>query len=609
MNHSPKVLVVEDDVQQARIIQLRLMRNTPPFEVLTVNDAPAALEKLAKDTFDIVTLDYHLPSTTGLEVLQNIRKLYPHIPVVMLTGQGDEQIAVQAMRHGAQDYITKAPEHFDLLPRVLTRAIRENHLSQQLEASRKRYYDLFHNANVAIFVLDAETFHIDQMNNSAETLLAIPAEVWSQKAFFNLVAPEQQALIETFFSNIKKNGRAEADNVKLITPQKRVIPTEIIGCLVHAANVEFIELFVTDISEKIKMHRQLLLSQQRLLSLFNGITDLICVINNGFLLQMGNKRYLEFTSNTARSLEKKMCYQALFSAEKPCEGCPATKTMVSGESHFHEIYHNHHIYHIWTFPMRNLAGQPEFIVEYTKDVTDQKEMERQLIKSEKMASVGLLSSGIAHELRNPLNIIETVRYTIENDLNHQFPEIDKKLRSIHANVQRASAIIENLLRFSRHSEFVKEKIDVIALLRNTLSLVNKEIQHQNVKVTTELKNTPRVILNIDSLKQVFLNIILNAVQAMPNGGDLSIRNYVGKDDQWVYVEFRDSGVGISAENMNHIFTPFFTTKGPSEGTGLGLYLSYTLLKREGADILAESREGKGSKFTVKLPTAAQSAEK
>lgn len=603
MPPSPRVLVIEDDAQQARIIQLRLTKHTTPYAVQTVSDTPAAFEKLAAQTFDVITLDYHLPSMTGLDALQAIKKLYPYIPVVMLTGQGDEQIAVQAMRMGAHDYLTKGPDHFDLLPRILARAIRENQLSQQLEQSRKRYFDLFHNANVAIFVIDAETLQISQINQSAEALLSLPDEVWRQKAFFNLVTPEQQALVETLMANIKKSGRAQADNVILITRDKQSVPTDISGSLVQSGEQRLIELFVTDISEKLRMHRQVLLSQQRLLSLFNGITDLICVIDSQFTLQMGNKRYLEFTSNTTRSLAKKKCHQALFNLETPCKTCPAMKTYASGKDNFVEIYHDDHIYHIWTFPMRNLAGQPEFIVEYTKDVTEQKDMERQLIKSEKLASVGLLSSGIAHELRNPLNIIETARYAVEVELDHQFPEIDKKLRTIRSNIQRASSIIDNLLHFSRHSEFSKERVDVGLLIKSTLSLLSEEVRRQHVKLAFTLSETPRVFINIDSLKQVFLNIILNAVQAMPNGGELAVRSSISSDQEWVLVEFKDSGVGISRENMKHIFTPFFTTKGPAEGTGLGLYISYALLKREGADIQCESKEGKGSTFTVKLPAA------
>jgi signal transduction histidine kinase len=362
-----------------------------------------------------------------------------------------------------------------------------------------------------------------------------------------------------------------------------------------------IELFVTDIREKLAMMRQLQLSQQRLLALFNGITDLICVITTDYKLLMANKRYLEFTSNTTKSIANKRCHEALFNRQAPCDVCPALKTYEAGESNFAEIHHENRIYHIWTFPMQSHNGRPEYLVEYTKDVTEDKELERQLIKSEKLASIGLLSSGIAHELRNPLNIIETARYSIESSLENTSAEIKQKLSVIKSNVQRSSAIIDNLLQFSRHSDLSKEHIDLGALIKSTISLLYKEMARLNIQAMLSINETPLVYLNLDSLKQVFLNILQNAIHAMPDGGQLKIKTSESTDKKWVYVEFKDNGAGISEENLKHIFTPFFTTKAPKEGTGLGLYLSYTLLKREGGDIYVESTLGAGSTFRVELP--------
>ncbi|MBN1480487.1 response regulator [candidate division KSB1 bacterium] len=602
MHLNPKVLVVEDDRQQARYFQLLLHRYDPPFEVDIASDAPEALDKLAGKKYDVLTIDYHLPSMTGLELLVQIKKQYSYLPIIMVTGQGDEQVAVEAMRKGAQDYLTKSREYLELMPRILLRAIRENSLAKQLEESRHRYYELFHNANIAIFVIDAETIHIQQMNKCAEHLLGLPYELGRQKAFFNLVSPDQQTLIENLFKNIRENGNATAENVRLLHQQKRIIPTDINGSYLQSNEHRLIELFVTDIREKLAMMRQLQLSQHRLLSLFNGITDMICVLTTDYKLLMGNKRYLEFTGNTSKSITNKKCYETLFNRQTPCDICPALKTYDTGDSHFVEIYHDNRIYHIWTFPMQSHDGRPEYIVEYAKDVTEDKELERQLIKAEKLASIGLLSSGIAHELRNPLNIIETARYSIETSLEQKTPEIEQKLSVIKSNVQRSSAIIDNLLQFSRHSDLKKEQIDLSALVKSTISLLHKEMMRVNIIPTvTFLGETLSVYLNLDSLKQVFLNIIQNAIHAMPHGGHLQINTYASRDKKWMTVEFTDDGQGISEKNLKHIFTPFFTTKAPNEGTGLGLYLSYTLLKREGGDIQVESTLGTGSTFRVQLP--------
>lgn len=141
------------------------------------------------------------------------------------------------------------------------------------------------------------------------------------------------------------------------------------------------------------------------------------------------------------------------------------------------------------------------------------------------------------------------------------------------------------------------------LIDTTLSLLEKEIAVREIELEKQFHNAPKVIFSLDSLKQVFLNIIYNAVQAMPEGGQLRISTNPSRDGQWLFVDFADTGVGISEENLTHIFTPFFSTKREKGGTGLGLYISYTIVKREGGDILVKSREGMGTTFTVKLPIA------
>nr|HPI73230.1 ATP-binding protein [bacterium] len=223
------------------------------------------------------------------------------------------------------------------------------------------------------------------------------------------------------------------------------------------------------------------------------------------------------------------------------------------------------------------------------------------IKSEKLATIGLLSSGIAHELRNPLNVIETARYSIEDQLNHKYADLDQKLDIIKKNIRRASQIIENLLQFSKHSMYERERIDVEKLVDTTLSLLEKEIAVRNIQCEKKFENVSMAFFSLDSLKQVFLNIIYNAVQAMPNGGVLRISTRKQAEPNWIVMDFTDTGVGISNENLKHIFTPFFSTKQHSGGTGLGLYLSYSIVKREGGDVQVKSREGVGTTFTVKLP--------
>ncbi len=597
-----RVLMIEDEPNTAKLFKSILNKSPYTFHVDHALNADSGLRILSANAYDIITLDYELPDTNGLEALAKIRKMKLDTPVVMVTGAGDEMLAAKAIRAGAQDYIIKSPQYVKTLPRVLQRAIHDHRLNKQLEQSKKRYWDLFQNANVGIFVLDAKTYQLQQVNRHAAQLLDIPFPVPKShlRRFADYAPPHEHEKLDVFLKNVSKLGKATLEKVYLYRPDRSAIVIDMSGSLVKSGAMMHIELFVRDITEKLEMQHKVQLGAQRLNSVFNGITDPICVIDRNFKLKMGNRKYQHLTGLGGARFTQATCYQALFKREFHCENCQARTTFSTGKTKFIEINSDDKVYHIWTFPMNNLKDKPDYIVEYIKDVTDQKEIERQLIKSEKLAAIGLLSSGIAHELRNPLNIIETARYNIELILNHKNEEVDKKLAVIKTSIDRASTIINNLLQFSKHSDFSKEAIDIEHLLQSTISLLEKEMLSANVKCEYQFKNVPRVNFNLDSLKQVFLNIILNAVQAMPNGGDLKVTTHTSMDGRWVLVDFRDTGMGISEENQKNIFTPFFTTKS-ADGTGLGLYLSYTLMKREGGDIFVRSQEGFGSIFTLKIP--------
>ncbi len=601
-----KVLIIEDNPEQAHLMELILQRQGQAFRSEVVHDPEIGLNILSKDQFDAVILDYSLPKMNGLQVLQHIKKSRNPVPIIMVTGQGDERIAVEAMRQGAYDYLVKTKDFLDLLPRVINRTIEEKVLSSKLQQSEQRYFALFDKAVVAIFIADARTLRLLQVNEMAVRMMGYSAQDLLNRTFLQIGANRSTQDLLSFFEKIKKQGQASIDQILLLGANRRLIPVDMSGSLVSIGDSQVIQCFVRDISDKIKMQRQILLSRQRLISLFDGITDLISVQDRDHNLIMGNKKYIQTTAEVSPKLVGEKCYKMLFNRTEPCFNCPAKETYRTGQSHFVEIFHQGRTFHIWTFPMAGLDGRPEFLVEYAKDVTDQKEIEKQLIKSEKLATIGLLSSGIAHELRNPLNVIETARYSIEDALGHKDPEIDKKLDIIKKNVRRASGIIENLLQFSRHSVYERERIDVEKLVDTTLSLLEKEIAVRNIVCEKHFESVARVFFSLDSLKQVFLNIIYNAVQAMPNGGFLRIRTKETSDRQWVHIDFSDTGLGISEENLSHIFTPFFSTKRESGGTGLGLYLSYTIIKREGGDITVKSREGVGTTFTVKLPIAKDS---
>ena len=245
-------------------------------------------------------------------------------------------------------------------------------------------------------------------------------------------------------------------------------------------------------------------------------------------------------------------------------------------------------------------GDQRFIQKICVDISDRKRLEDQLIQSEKMAAIGQLAAGIAHEIRNPLAIITNALYDLSEIVDTANPEVEEDLRIATEEMGRVQAIINNLLEFSRASGADRELVDVNDLLRKTLQLLNKYLQNNDVRVVTDLPALERCDANENALRQVFLNLITNAVQAMPHGGELKVRTSRG-DDNRVRLEFSDTGVGIPEHQLKDIFNPFFTTKSSGQGTGLGLSVVHSVVRRYQGEIQVRSTPNVGTTFTIELP--------
>jgi polar amino acid transport system substrate-binding protein len=252
-------------------------------------------------------------------------------------------------------------------------------------------------------------------------------------------------------------------------------------------------------------------------------------------------------------------------------------------------------------------GEQRFIQQICVDISDRKRLEDQLIQSEKMAAIGQLAAGIAHEIRNPLGIIMNALYDLSEIVDAANPEIREDLKIAREEMDRVQAIINNLLEFSRESKVDLEPVDVNDLLRKTLLLMQKYIQSSDVTVRTELGATGLCSANQNALRQIFLNLITNAVQAMPHGGELRIRTSLVPPSR-LRVEFSDSGVGIPESQVKDIFNPFFTTKGPGQGTGLGLSVVHSVVRRYRGEIRVESTPNVGTTFTIELPCGCDAVE-
>jgi two-component system NtrC family sensor kinase len=252
-------------------------------------------------------------------------------------------------------------------------------------------------------------------------------------------------------------------------------------------------------------------------------------------------------------------------------------------------------------PNLDEAGKPVKAEIALMDVTDRIKaeeervaLEKKLGQSERLASVGKLAMGFAHEISNPLTNIQLASeiLSLKED-----KEVKNKVHVITKNVDLASSVVRNLLDFSRQTKLSMRLIQIEPVLDDSLDMISPRLR--DVEIIKRLAKTPEIMGDSKQLQQVFANILINAVQAMPTGGKITIKSGVEKSN--IFVSFNDNGPGIPKEQLEKIFDPFYTTKEVGMGTGLGLSLSYGIVKAHGGDVVVQSRMGKGTTVTVKLP--------
>jgi signal transduction histidine kinase len=257
--------------------------------------------------------------------------------------------------------------------------------------------------------------------------------------------------------------------------------------------------------------------------------------------------------------------------------------------------------------MTNDAGRTVGFVIVGRDLTERRKFEIQIQESQKLASLGVMARGIAHEIRTPLTIASSAaQFLAEENLAPEFHR--ECAEKVYSGIRKASTIIENLLRFAHPTTNKNETpVDILHAAKGALSIIENQAKVQNIEVRTHLPPEPCQILGVAGLlEQVFTNLFLNAMNAMPNGGTLDVSAERHGGD--LLVRVTDTGDGISPEDLGKIFDPFYTKAPPGKGTGLGLSICYSIVDQHKGSISVDSQSGKGSTFTVKLPSLSPTEE-
>jgi PAS domain S-box-containing protein len=244
-----------------------------------------------------------------------------------------------------------------------------------------------------------------------------------------------------------------------------------------------------------------------------------------------------------------------------------------------------------------------------KDISQRKAIENQLLQADKLASIGQLAAGIAHEINNPLSMILGYTQLLIRD-EQEGTQRHADLRIIEKHTRTCKIIVEDLLNFARSTRTKKAIAHIHTAIESILSVVQHHLELDGIKIEKDFDmRVPPMVLDGEKIKQVLMNLIMNAKQAIGKKGSIRVMTRYDEHRNTVTIQVTDSGAGIEPQHITRIFDPFFTTKATGEGTGLGLSVSYGIVKEHGGEIMVDSAMGEGSTFTVILPVTSEGAGK
>jgi two-component system NtrC family sensor kinase len=347
------------------------------------------------------------------------------------------------------------------------------------------------------------------------------------------------------------------------------------------------------------------------LAMIDALVDPIMIVKSDYSITKANQAMAKLKSKPVREIIGQNCYEVFAGRNQPCEGCKLQSSFDEKQSNQWDLerIRSDRFYEVTSQPVYDISGKIEGMVHVYRDRTEARKLQEQLLQSEKLASIGLLAGGIAHEINNPLGGIIIFSQMLIRELPAESSHL-RDAEEIFNAAQRCKQIVENLLDFARQRpierKFVPEDVNLQEAAQNALRFAKVGMRSNDIEIYEDFAiATPIIKADRNKLIQVFLNLIQNAFQAMPEGGTLTVRSYSESDsngqDRLIF-EIEDTGIGIPDEHKKRVLDPFFTTKDPGEGTGLGLAICYGIVDEFGGSLSFSSKLNHGTCFRVEFPS-------
>ncbi len=635
-----------------------------PFVLEHVQTLGDGLERVQRGGIALVLLDLSLPDSFGLDTFARAHEAAPEVPIIVLSGRDDEALAIKTVHEGAQDYLVKGQVDTRLLVRSMRYAIERKRAEEALAKERDLLHTLLENLPDRIYFKDEESRFLRISRAVVEQFKVADQSQAIGKTDFDFFTAEHAQVALNDERLVMRSGEPIIGKVERETlPDGNVTWALTSKLPMRDKNGRVVGNFgiSRDITAIKRIESELAEERNLLRSLIDNLPDYIYVKDTQYRYAIDNIAHRKFLG--ARSEQEvigkritdffppELVEQFARDDQRIIEN---GEVLLNREEPLFDAQGRKRWHSTTKVPLRNNEGQIVGLVGISRDITERKEAEEklqeanaelarskaevemvfadlqksheelksaqfQLIQAEKMQSVGRLAAGVAHEVKNPLAILGMGIDYMTKNLVSTDANLGLILNDMNDALKRADAIILGLLDFSVPRALDLHPENLSGIVEQSLSLVKHELTHNPVKLVRELANDlPPVQVDKQKIKQVLVNILTNAVHAMPQGGTLTVRTYLkqlseaeaGHDAGWrladrfrvgetvVICETLDTGSGIPTEKLVKIFDPFFTTKATGKGTGLGLTVTKKIVELHGGTIDIRNRAEGGVVVTL-----------
>jgi two-component system NtrC family sensor kinase len=465
---------------------------------------------------------------------------------------------------------------------------------------------LIHSAQIGVYVVQDGKFEI--INPQIMEVTGLNQDQLLARNALGLVHPEDRAMVRENATKMLKGERLEPYEFRVCDKAGNIkVVMEAVAPVIYKGKRATLGNFM-DVTERKQAEEALRESREQLRKMFESVTDGISVIDlNGVITEVNQRMVAIHGFSSKDELLGRNAFELV--APRDHERITTNMREAIKQGRIRSMEYTLLKANGTEFPgelstsvLKNASGNPAGHITIVRDITERKGMQEQLMLTDRLASIGELASGIAHELNNPLtSIIGFSQLLMER--KDTADDVKEDLGLVHGEAQRAAGIVKNLLTFARKHAPVKQLSQINGIIEDVLRLRAYEQKVSNIEVIKQFDpKLPQTMIDHFQIRQVFLNLIINAEYFMieaHNRGTLTITTK--SSDSIVRISFADDGPGISKENLSRIFSPFFTTKEVGKGTGLGLSICHGIVAEHGGSISARSQLGKGTTFVVELP--------